>query len=195
MSVRTTIADLLSSEFPRLPVQLVAGIDETPELRSLKSLLTMRLSSVQWASLVQLMAGRVQDLLRIPLRTILVRAWKDVREVRDAIETTRQSPDRTELVALADHSIESEHRPYLDLHESGNFIGRITFPVSLEIELRGLLLEIGMGAIRKMESGDVRIKGTLKVGDFTLLEKAFERVRIPGEIPFDNPTVEAARPH
>jgi hypothetical protein len=43
-----------------------------------------------------------------------------------------------------------------------------------------------------MSSGDVRIKGTVKVGDFTLVEKAFERVRIPGEIRFNQSTAEAA---
>ena len=88
---------------------------------------------------------------------------------------------------MADHTVESEHKPSLDLYQNGKRIGRIPFTVSLEIELRGLLLEIEEGAIRKMTSGDVRIKGTLKVADFTLVEKAFERVRMPGEIQIDRP--------
>lgn len=192
MSEAITLADFLSPDLERLPLQLAAGIDETPELSSLKMLLMTNLSAAQWASLTHAIAGRVGELLRVPLTTILGRAWRDLKEVRTAMQTTRQSPDRTEEVVLADHSVESEHKPHLDLYQNGKRIGRIPFTVSVEIELRGLLLEIGEGAIRKMISGDVRIKGTFKVAEFTLVEKASERVRIPGEIRFDRPAAEAA---
>jgi hypothetical protein len=192
MNETITLADFLSPNSETLPVQLAAGIDKTPELSSVKTLLMTKLSGAQWASLIHAVAGKVGELLRVPLTTILARAWKDLKEIRDAMETTRQSPDRAEVVALADHSVESEHKPYLDLYQNGKLIGRITFAVSVEIELRGLLLEIEKGTIHKMDSGDVRIKGTLKVGDFTLVEKAFERVPIPGEIRFDQSTAEAA---
>jgi hypothetical protein len=186
-----TLADFFSPDYEKLPVQIVAGIDQTPDLAGVKALLTLKLSGAQWATLVHVAAGKVRELLRVPLTTILGRAWKDLKEVREAVETTRKAPGRTEVVALADHSVESEHKPYLDLYEGGKRIGRITFPISLEIELRGLLLEIETGAIRKIASGDARVKGTLKIGDVTLVEKAFERVRLPGEVPID--TVAADR--
>jgi hypothetical protein len=187
MSEAVTLADFLSPDFERLPLQLAAGIDETPELSSMKTLLMTNLSGRHWASLTHAIAGKVAELLQVPLTTILGRAWKDLKEVRAAMQTTRQSPDRTEEVVLADHSVESEHRPNLDLYQNGKRIGRIPFMVSVEIELRGLLLEIREGAIRKMISGDIRIKGTFKVAEFTLVEKASERVQIPGEIRFDRP--------
>jgi hypothetical protein len=192
MSEAITLADFLSPDFERLPLQLAAGIDETPELSSMKTLLMTNLSGAHWVSLTHAIAGKVSEILRVPFTTILARAWKDLKEVRAAMETTRQSPDRTEEVVLADHSVESEHKPYLDLYQNGKRIGRIPFTVSVEIEVRGLLLEIGEGAIRKMTSGDVRIKGTLKVAEFTLVEKASQRVRLAGEIRFDRSTVEAA---
>lgn len=188
MSDAVTLEDFLSPDFERLPVQLAAGIDEIPELGNLKTLLLMEHSGTHWASLIQAVGGKLRELLRVPITTIMARAWKDLKDVREAIETTSRSPDRTELVALADHTIQSEQKPYLDLYQGGKRIGRIVFPASLEIELRGLVLEIEKGRIHKMRAGDVRIRGTLKVGDFTLVEKAFEPVRVPGEIRLDGST-------
>jgi hypothetical protein len=188
MSEAVTLEDFLSPDFEQLPLQVAAGIERIPELGNLKKLLLLEHSGTQWASLIQAVAGKVRELLRVPITTIMARAWKDLKDVREAMETTRQSPDRTEVVALADHTIESEQKPYLELYQSGKQIGRIVFPVLLEIELRGLLLEIGRGTIQKMRAGDVRMKGTLKVGEFTLVEKAFEPLRLPAEIRFDGPT-------
>jgi hypothetical protein len=184
MSEPITLVDFLTPDFETLPVQLVAGIEATPELRGLQGLFKTPLSGIQWAALLQSAAGKVRELLQVPVTTILVRAWNDVREVRAALESTRQKPDATEIVALADHSIESEHKPHLELYENGQLRGRIVFPVSVEVELRGLLLEIAKGRIQRIRSGEVRIKGTLKVGDFTLMEKKFEPVRMPGALDF-----------
>jgi len=189
MNETVTLADFLSPDIETLPSQLAAGIDETPELSGVKTLLATKSSGAHRASLTSAFAGKVGELLRVPLTTILARAWKDMKEVQEAMETTRLAPDRIEVVVLADHTVESEHKPYLDLYQNGKRIGRIPFAVSVEIELRALLLEIGKGAIRKMSSGDVRIKGTVQVGGVTLVEKAFEPVRVPGEIHFDGPTV------
>ena len=188
MSEVIDLADFLSPDFDKLPVRLAVGIESTPELSSLKALLLMKFSAAQWASLLPVLAGKVKELLQVPLTGILARAWKDLNDVRKAMETTRQSAERTEVVTLADHTIESEHKPYLDLYENGKQIGRITFSLSLEIELHAVMLEIEKGAVRKVGSGDVRMKGTLKVGEFTLLEKAFEPVRLPGEIRFGETT-------
>jgi hypothetical protein len=63
-------------------------------------------------------------------------------------------PDETETVTLADHTVESEHKPHLDIFKNGKLIGRITFPVSVEIELKGLMLEIDSGKVRKIASGE-----------------------------------------
>jgi hypothetical protein len=192
MSEVMTLADFLSTDSDKLPLQLAAGFDKTPDLSSVKTLLMTKFSSAQWTSVVQAVAGKVGDLLRVQFTTILARAWKDLKQVQEAIETTRQSPGRTELVPLADHTIESEHRPHLDLYKDGKLIHQITFLVSLEIELRALVLEIEKGAIRKIGSGDAQIKGTLKFGDCTLVEKASEPVRIPWEIQLDTTADQAA---
>jgi hypothetical protein len=55
-----------------------------------------------------------------------------------------------------------------------------------------VLLEIARGRIRKIASGEIRIRGTLKVGDFTLVEKEFELLRAPGEIRFEEDATASA---
>ena len=184
-----TLGDVLALDVEKLPLRLAAGIEETPDLSAVKTLLTLKFSGAQWASLTRTMVAKVREALDVPLTTVLARAWKDLLDVRKAMEATRESRDRTEVVALADHTIESEHKPYLDLYENGKRIGRLPFTAKLEIELRGLLLEIGGGAIRKIQSGEIQVKGTLKVGDFILAEKPFAPMRIPGELRLDRSAV------
>src|SRR5262249_20360310 len=99
-----------------------------------------------------------------------------------AIDTTRDSPGRTELVALAEHTIESKHEPSLDVYLDGNRIEQIRFVLLLEIEVRGLLLEIERGTLRKMTTGEIQLKGTFQLVDFALGERGLEPIRIPGEI-------------
>jgi len=180
-----TLMNFFSPDFDALPARIAAGIDRTSELASLKSLLLRKLSGARRDTFLHTAAYKVRDLLGTTLWSIVERSWKDLREVREAFETTRASPGRTEVVALTDHTIGSEHRPHLDFYEGGQRIGQITFPVSLELELRGPLLEISEGAIRKIVSGELRVKGTLKIGDHTLVEKAFELVQLPGASPVD----------
>jgi hypothetical protein len=55
-----------------------------------------------------------------------------------------------------------------------------------------VLLEIARGRIRKIASGEIRIRGTLKVGDFTLVEKEFELLGAPGEIRFEEDATASA---
>ncbi|HKD12843.1 MAG TPA: hypothetical protein VKE50_12245 [Thermoanaerobaculia bacterium] len=190
MSEGIMLGDVLGLDAERLPVRLAAGIEQTPDLAAVKTLLTLKFSGPQWVSLTRTIVGKMQEALEVPLTTILARAWNDLLDVRKALNATRESPGRTEVVALADHTIESEHKPYLDLYENGKQIGRLPFSAKLEIELRGLLLEIAGGAIRKMRTGEIQTRGTLKVGDFTLAEKALSPVRIPGEFPLEKPEVD-----
>jgi hypothetical protein len=66
------------------------------------------------------------------------------------------------------------------------FSERITFPVSAQLELRGILVEIAKGQMQRICSGEIRIKGTFKVGALTLVEKEWAPVPLPGTIRFDS---------
>lgn len=187
-----TLADVLAPDPEKLPSRLAAAIDQTATLSGRKALIVTKLSGVSWLSVAGAMARRVPELLQTPFSAILARAWKDVEEVRRAIVTTRESPGRTELVALADRTVTSEHKPSLEFYEGGTQFTEIEFVVLVDIDIRGLLLEIEKGTICRIRTGDVQLKGTLKLGDFTLAEKALEPIRIPGEIRFAEPDPAAA---
>ena len=183
MSQANTVADFLPLDVDGLPGKLAASVKAVPQLARLMALLSTKLTAVQWKAFLHTLAGKVAGLRDEPLTPILAGAWKDIRKVAEAIEITRRSPGRVETVAVADHTIEHEERPTLEVYLDGSRVEEIPCSLSLEIELRGLLLEIEGGTLRKMTTGEVQLKGTFKLADVVLAEKQLQPIAIPGEIP------------
>jgi hypothetical protein len=81
-----------------------------------------------------------------------------------------------------DHTIESEHRPHIDILQNHKAIARLEFPVRLEIRVEGAVLKIEKGRVQEIASGKLMPKIVLKLDEFVLLEKEFPSLQITGSI-------------
>src|SRR5262249_16760047 len=137
-------------------------------------------AGLSMAGFSEAVAREVHGLLDISVGDVLVGAWNKARELREALEKTRDKADETVLVPLLDHTVKSDHHPYVDILQNDVPIARIEFTVHVELEVEGVLLKVRGGHIDGILSGRVKARGTVKLGEFVLVEKKLQPVIIPG---------------
>ena len=185
-----TLGDVLLSGVNALSDRLGAGLDAGAESKEIKDAIASAAPGLPLGAVVDGVARAVRELLDVPVSDVLVGAWERARDLRAAIQKTRESADATELVPLLSHTITSEHRPYVEIVKGEVAIARLVFPVKLEFRLEGVVLRVRQGRISDILAGTVKVKATMKFGDFVVFEKALTPISIPGALAL--PRAEAA---
>lgn len=137
---------------------------------------------IKWVAMSDL-AGKVYELLDIEIPNILVAAWKKAQELQTALEKSRSTPDKVNYLGLAEHTINSDHKPSIDVRLRGATVKKIELAVHLEFKLKGFVLKIQNGGIKEMQTGSCEAKGTIKYGTLIIAEKKLEPIELPGSIP------------
>ncbi|MGH7390137.1 MAG: hypothetical protein ACREM3_11885 [Candidatus Rokuibacteriota bacterium] len=177
-----TLGNVLLSGMTKFSERLGTGMDAGAESREIKEALANAAPGLPIGTVLDGVSRAVQELLDVPVSDILVGGWERARDVRAAIQKTRDSDDATELVPLLGHTITSEHRPYVEIVKDEVAIARLVFPLKLELRLEGVVLRVRRGRIGEILAGTVKIKATMKFGDFVVFEKALAPISIPGSL-------------
>lgn len=177
-----TLGNVLLSGVSKLSERLGTGMDAGAEAQDIKEALASAAPGLPIGTVLDGVARAVQELLDVPITDILGRAWERSRDLRAAIQKTRESDDATELVPLLGHTITSEHRPSVEIVKGDVAIVRLVFPLKIEFRLDGVILRVRKGRISEILAGTVKIKATMRFGDFTLFEKALPPISIPGTL-------------
>jgi len=177
-----TLADFFGPALHDLASQVEVTLDTNMELRSLQETLTRMLPKSAVAALSKTIAGRMQELLDVEISDVLGSAWSKSKEIREAIKATKLNSNETVLIPLMEHTIESEHRPYVDIRQGQITLARVTFQVSLEVLLKGAELKIEKGRIQEIITGEAKTVGKLRLGGATLLERKIESLHVAGPV-------------
>lgn len=153
------------------------------EWKEFQARIKKEVKGIRWTTAMPDLAQKVCELLDIKIPNILVGAWKKAKELQAVLEKTRSTPDEVVYLELAEHSINSEHKPSIDVRIKGMTVKRIELPVQLAFKLRGFVLKIQNGGIKEMQTGHCEVKGTIKYGTLTIAEKKLEAIRLPFSIP------------
>ena len=179
------LSDVLLSGTTTLAERLRAGLDVGEEAAEIKQALVRAVPGLPLQPVIDGVCASLQQALDVPISSLLVGAWDRSRELRAAIQQTRDSDKTAVLVPLLAHTITSEHRPYVDVVLSGAPLARLVFPLKVAFALDGFVLRIARGRIAAMTTGTLKIKATLKFANFVLLEKALPAVALPGSLAFE----------
>jgi hypothetical protein len=125
---------------------------------------------------------KICELFEVPLPNILVTSWKKVGSVQAIIEKSRNSPDEVMYLELAQHSINCEQKPHLEMRIKDLPVKKIVFLVKLLFNLKGFVLKVQNGAIQEMQTGACEIKGTVSYAGQVILEKKLSPINLPGRI-------------
>lgn len=100
--------------------------------------------------------------------------------IRKYLGKDATSSSEAVLVPLLEHTIESSHDPYIQVSRGSVPILKITFSVSLEISVEGLVLKLRAGRIQEIATGKFTASGTLKCEGVTIVEKKSQPLNLPG---------------
>jgi hypothetical protein len=119
------------------------------------------------------------DVLDISLVGVMLRAWKKYEFLQKYLGKDAANTSETVLVPLLEHTIESSHDPYIQISRGNVPVIKITFSVSLEISVEGLILKLRSGRIQEIGAGRFVASGTLKCEGVTIVEKKSQPLNLP----------------
>ena len=122
--------------------------------------------------------------LNIALDDIIGRAWSGWSELRGYADPEIEGRS---FLTLSDHTVEATHQPKVDVVIGGQTLHSFEFNVSANLEINGGELEIERGKIHAIRIGNLKVGGSISLGNQTLLEKSLAEVSIPGEMRLTNP--------
>ena len=129
----------------------------------------------------------VMSALEIALDDVLGQAWSGWQEIREYADPEQTPPDDINVVPVSNHSIESTHKPSVDVVVRGVKVHSFAFNVATRIDVQGVNLVVQRGMIQEIRLASLKIGGSIKLHDRTLLEKDVAKVEFPGVIRLENP--------
>ena len=128
------------------------------------------------------LAPKICELFNVPLPDVMVTSWKKVGALKELLEKSRKSPDEVMYLELAQHTINSEHKPHLEMRIKDLPVKKIDFLVKLVFNLKGFVLKVKAGAIQEIQTGACEVKGTISYAGQVIVEKKLTPIKLPGAI-------------
>ncbi len=125
--------------------------------------------------------------LDIALDDVLGQAWSGWQEIREYADPELTPPDDINVVPVSNHTIESVHEPSVDVVVRGVKVHSFAFNVATRIDVQGVNLVVQRGMIQEIRLASLKIGGSIKLRDRTLLKKDVAKVDIPGVMRLENP--------
>lgn len=161
------------------------GVEDPSDDRwkTIRERLNEEVKGIKWTAAMPDLAPKLCDLLDIKIPNVLVTAWKKATEIKAVLEKSKQTPEEITYLELAEHGINSEHKPSIDVKLRGATVKTIALLVQLGFKLRGFVLKIQNGAIVELQTGSCEVKGTVKYGGLAIAEKKLAPIKLPFSIP------------
>jgi hypothetical protein len=150
--------------------------------KSFQQRVSKEVKGIKWIASMPDLAPKVCELLDIKVPDILVAAWKKVHELQKVLEESKKTPEKIVYLELAEHTIDYQTKPSIDVKIKGATVKKLGLPIQLGFKLRGFVLKIQNGGIREMQTGNCEAKGTIKYGTLTVAEKKLELIKLPFSI-------------
>jgi hypothetical protein len=147
---------------------------------------------LKWPVFSSAVSRHIGELLDVGIPDVLANAWNKSAALREHFEKSRQSPGESFLLPLAEHTIESEHTPSIEVLKNGKPVAKLVFTARVALTVEGAVLRIQNGEIRDIQTGQVRGSGTLKCGGAVLVEKETQAIPLPGRVVLREDTSAAA---
>ena len=126
----------------------------------------------------------VNQMLDIPLGSVLAAAWNKGKEIFDCLDSSRGSPDEDFYVSLVEHEIKSIHRPRLNVFYEKTLVASEKFEIELSLHLMAVKLRVRNGEVEEALSGACSGSAELRWRDVVLVKGATRDFDLPGRIQF-----------
>ncbi len=141
--------------------------------------LTDEAKGIKWTAAMPDLGSKICELLDIKIHDILLTAWKKVEALRKVLEDSKQTPEKAVYLDLAEHALDYESKPFIDVKIKSASVKKLTLTVLLNLKVKGFVLKVQNGAIRELQTGNCEAKGSIKYGTLSIAEKKLEPIKFP----------------
>jgi hypothetical protein len=145
---------------------------------------TKEIKGIKTAAMPDL-AAKIGELLDVPIPGIFLTSWRKANVLQDVLAESKKTPEAVLNVELGEHTINSQHRPHIEVTIQNRSVKKIEFILRLVFKLQGFVLKIQNGAIKEMISGRCEVKGTLEYQGLTIAEKKLQEITLPAFVPLE----------
>ena len=139
-------------------------------------------SKVTWPLALNKISEKTEDLLDISVPDILVSAWNKYFVLLKYLDKKKYPPNETFLVPLLEHTVKSQHHPFIELIINNVSITKLDFDINVSLTLKGMVLKIQDGKVLEISTGNCKGKGTVKCHKLLILEKETRTFSMPQSI-------------
>jgi hypothetical protein len=143
--------------------------------------------TIKWPAAMPDVAEKICELFDVKLPDLFLISWKKTDDLRRLLSDSKKTPEATKYWELADHTIRSEHHPYIEARIKNVPVKKIEFTVSLSFKLKGFVLRIKAGEIEEIRTGRCEVEGTVAYAGLTIAEKKLSPIDLPGSISLSPP--------
>jgi hypothetical protein len=141
-----------------------------------------KVPGLKWPIVTKQIQAHLEDALDMNVFEILLSGWRKYRNFQQYRDRTKFPPNQTSLVPLGKHTIQSVHKPTVDVMADEVLLGRMAFDVTLSLEIEGLILAIRDARIREIAAGRGRGEARLACAGVELIKKEIGSFDLPGKI-------------
>jgi hypothetical protein len=183
-----TLRDVIMPPGAKAEDDLQLAVEGIKTVVDLRGELLKRIAGFDWSSQAAEIAGKVASLLDVDLvHGVLIRVWNEGKLFQKYLNKEAYRPEDVVEVALADHTVRSNHEPYIEIFLDGVELPRMTFEVSVTLTIQGAILDIKDGKIIRLRTGKVSGKGELKYEGFLLASEKLKPIPLPGDKKLEEP--------
>ncbi len=175
-----TLMDVFFKEEGSLKVKLSLA-ESANALSVLKQRLAQEGSRITFPFLLDQASEKAKALMDVRIDTILLSAWGKYFSLRKYLDREKYPANSTVTVAIGEHTVKSEHHPYLQVLING-VEHRINFGINIALTLKSMILVIRDGRIKAIKMGERSAKGTVTCENIQIVEKTSQAVPLPGMI-------------
>jgi hypothetical protein len=143
------------------------------------------LRRIPWGPLNKEIGAKVAELLDIEISEVIESAWAKGDELLRYANPEEYPPDETIITELAEHTIETDYHPSLEIMVNEQKLPEIQLDVFLSLTIKGLILKIQGGKIRELGTGSIDGKGRLEVAGTVILQRESGPIQLPGSRALD----------
>lgn len=172
----TTVRDVFELPEP--------GAEGTDDWKAFKTRVSKEVKGIKTAALPDL-AKKVAELFEIPIPDIFLNSWKKAEGIKTLLEESRNAPETVMSAELGEHTINSQHRPQIEIRIQNKTVKKLEFTLKLVFNLKGFVLKIKDGRIREMQTGSCEVRGKMEYQGLLIADKKLAPITLPGAISFE----------
>lgn len=154
--------------------------DSSPERwEKFQKVVSKEVKTINWSAAMPDAAEKICDLFDVKLPDIFWRAWKKADDFTELVAESKQNPEAPKYLELVDHTIRSEHHPYIEVRIADMPAKKIEFVVTVSFKVKGLVLTIKAGEIEEILTGRCEAEGKVEYAHVTIAEKKLAPIPLP----------------